>query len=132
MKEVDDAIFEFEKVTNSFRSDFKESTNTAINEAIQIIDEMQTDLVNEIEAIGDDDNCSFDEEVVLSNVFSKDILIEVSEISNFAKQLVISAGAIERKKMVKIKTNNRVKTIPNGEKIKGNNLLSKYVSKNII
>ena len=29
-----------------------------------------------------------------------------------------------------MKTNNRVKTIPNGEKIKGSNLLSKYVSKN--
>ena len=30
-----------------------------------------------------------------------------------------------------MKTNNRVKTIPKGEKIKGNNLLSKYVSKNM-
>ena len=31
-----------------------------------------------------------------------------------------------------MKTNNSDNTIPNGEKIKGNNLLSKYVSKNII
>ncbi len=30
-----------------------------------------------------------------------------------------------------MKTNNRVKTNPNGEKIKGNSLLSMYVSKNI-
>tara|TARA_B100000886_G_scaffold261063_1_gene185904 strand:- start:147 stop:422 length:276 start_codon:yes stop_codon:yes gene_type:complete len=28
-------------------------------------------------------------------------------------------------------TNNRIKTIPNGEKIKGNNLLRRYVSKNM-
>ena len=31
-----------------------------------------------------------------------------------------------------MKTNNSDITIPNGEKIKGNNLLSKYVSKNLI
>lgn len=31
-----------------------------------------------------------------------------------------------------MKTNNRIKTIPNGEKTKGNNLLIKYVSKNLI
>ncbi len=31
-----------------------------------------------------------------------------------------------------MKTNNSDTTIPNGEKIKGNNLLSKYVSKNMI
>ena len=31
-----------------------------------------------------------------------------------------------------MKTNKRVKTIPNGEKIKGSNLLSKYVSKNML
>ena len=31
-----------------------------------------------------------------------------------------------------MKTNNSDITIPNGEKIKGNNLLSKYVSKKLI
>ena len=33
---------------------------------------------------------------------------------------------------LKTKTNNSTKTKPNGEKIKGNNLLSKYVSITII
>ena len=33
---------------------------------------------------------------------------------------------------LKMKTNNSDITIPNGEKIKGNNLLSKYVSKNML
>ena len=33
---------------------------------------------------------------------------------------------------LKVKTNNRLITTPNGEKIKGNNLLSRYVSENLI
>ena len=39
---------------------------------------------------------------------------------------------LEPNQFLKIKINIRVKTKPNGEKIKGNNLLSKNVSKNLI
>ena len=41
----------------------------------------------------------------------------------------INAEYINFAFLIKMKTNNSDITIPNGEKIKGNNLLSKYVSK---
>merc|ERR1712003_579291 len=73
-----------------------------MNEAVQVIDEMFTDMAmkaaevdNELKQEQDED---FDYEAF---GFSKDILAEVMQVSNYAKQLVIASAALQRLKMAK-------------------------------
>merc|ERR1712176_13307 len=95
---VEIAIEEFEKAI----SQFKQSTGAVMNEAVQVIDEMFTDMAmkaaevdNELKQEQDED---FDYEAF---GFSKDILAEVMQVSNYAKQLVIASAALQREKMAK-------------------------------